>query len=122
MFNMLFQIGSTVMDTLSLLDIVTHDKFAVFLACNKTWRNQTKIRKICGDIILVLTGISHQGHGNKCVVEKISHNFVSMSKSKMNIKVGFPKFKLMNTKWMRGQLISSECPEHQQVYRTLNNI
>ena len=87
MFNILFQIGGTVMETPSLLDIVTHDKFAVFLACNKTWRNQTKIRKIFCDTILVLTGISHQGHGNKCIVEKIAHNFVSMSKLKMNIKV-----------------------------------
>ena len=113
MFDMMFQISGTVMD---------HDKFTVFLASNKIWRNQTKIRKICCDIIFVLTGISHQGHGNKCVVEKISHNLVSMSKSKINIKVGFPKFKLMNKKWMRDQLISSECPEHQQVYRTLNNI
>ena len=120
MFNILFQIGGTVMETPSLLDIVTHDKFAVFLACNKTWRNQTKIRKIFCDVILVLTGISHQGHGNKCIVEKIAHNFVSMSKSKMNIKVGFPKFKLMNTKWMSDQLISSECPEHQQVCIKIN--
>ena len=122
MFDMMFQISGTVMDTISLLDIVNPAKFTDFLACNKIWRNQMKIRKICCDIILALTGISHQGHGNKCVVEKISHNFVSMSKSKMNIKVGFPKFKLLNTKWMSGQLISSECPEHQQVYRTLNNI
>ena len=75
---MLFQISGTVMDTISLLDIVTHDKFTVFLACNKIWRSQTKIRKICCDIILVLTGISQQGHGNKCIVEKMIFEVVTI--------------------------------------------
>ena len=107
------------MDAISLLDIINHDKFADFMTCNKIWRNQTKIRKIFCDILHIMTGKSHHGHGNKCLVERIAHNFVSMSKSKGNLKVGFPKFKLMNTKWMSDQLICSECPEYQQVNKII---
>ena len=107
------------MEDISLLDIINHDKFIDFIASNRIWRNQSKIRKSFCDIIHIMTGKSHHGHGNKCSVERIAHNFVSMSKSKVNVKVGFPKFKLMNTKWMSDQFLSSECPEYQQVKKII---
>ena len=118
-FLYVFLIVRTAMEAISLLDVINHDKFKDFIASNKIWRNQTKIRKIFCDIVHILTGVSHHGHGNKCLVERISHNFISNSKSKVNMKVGFPKFKLMNTKWMSDQFISSNCPEYQQVIKVI---